>query len=70
MGGRAGAASGRAHPLGRVPSVVIGYTAFDRDGEFATIGSGDSFIVQEANDQTVTIRNAQNQLFYLRLVLE
>jgi hypothetical protein len=58
------------HPLGRVPRVVIGYTSFNRDGGFATVGSGDSFIVQEANDQTVTLRNAQNQLFYLRLVLE
>lgn len=58
------------HPLGRVPSLVVGYTSFERDGRFSTIGSGNSLVVQEASDSTVTIRNAQNQLFYLRLVLE
>jgi hypothetical protein len=58
------------HPLGRVPSVIIGYTAFDADGEFATVGSGNSFIVQGATESTFTIRNAQNQLFYLRLVAD
>jgi len=59
-----------AHPLGRIPSVVLGYTSFDPDGTFSTIGSGNSFVVQEASDATVTLRNGQNQLFYLRLVLE
>jgi len=59
-----------AHPLGRVPSVIIGYTAFDADGEFSTIASGNSFVVQEANSSTVVIRNTQNQLFYLRLAVE
>lgn len=58
------------HPLGRVPSLVLGYTSFDQDGSFSTIGSGNSFVVEEANDSTVTVRNSQNQLFYLRLVLE
>jgi len=58
------------HPLGRVPSVVIGYTSFDANGEFSTVASGNSFVVQTANDSTITIRNAQDQLFYLRLVLE
>jgi hypothetical protein len=59
-----------AHPLGRVPSLVVGYTSFDQDGSFSTVGSGNSFVVQEASNSTVTLRNAQNQLFYLRLVLE
>lgn len=58
------------HPLGRVPSVAIGYTSFNADGEFSTVASGNSFVVQSASDSTITIRNAQNQLFYLRLVLE
>ena len=58
------------HPLGRVPTEVLGYTSFEQDGRFSTIGSGNSFVIQEANASTVTIRNAQNQLFYLRLVLE
>ena len=58
------------HPLGHVPALVVGYTSFDQDGSFSTIGSGNSFVLQEASDSTVTIRNTQNQLFYLRLVLE
>jgi hypothetical protein len=58
------------HPLGRVPSEVLGYTSFEQDGRFSTIGSGNSFVIQEASVSTVTIRNAQNQFFYLRLVLE
>ena len=58
------------HPLGRVPSVVLGYTSFDSNGSFSTPGSGNSFVVEEASDTTVSVRNAQNQLFYLRLVLD
>ena len=58
------------HPLGRTPTLVVGYTSFDPDGSFSTLGSGNSFVIEEANDSTVTLRNAQNQLFYLRLVLE
>jgi hypothetical protein len=58
------------HPLGRIPALVVGYTSFERDGRFSTIGSGNSFVVEEASDSTVTIRNTQNQLFYLRLVLD
>jgi hypothetical protein len=58
------------HSLGRVPSLVVGYTSFEQDGRFSTVGSGNSFVVEEASASTVTVRNAQNQLFYLRLVLE
>jgi hypothetical protein len=58
------------HPLGRTPTLVVGYTSFEQDGQFSTVGSGNSFVVDELSDSTVTIRNAQNQLFYLRLVLE
>ena len=58
------------HPLGRVPTLIVGYTSFDEDGSFSTPGSGNSFVVEEAGDTTVTVRNAQSQFFYLRLVLE
>jgi hypothetical protein len=58
------------HPLGRVPTLIVGYTSFDEDGSFSTPGSGNSFVVEEAGATTVTVRNAQNQFFYLRLVLE
>ena len=58
------------NPLGRVPSLVVGYTSFEQDGRFSTVGSGNSFVVEEATASTVTIRNAQNQFFYLRLILD
>ena len=58
------------HPLGYTPTSVLGYTSFDSDGGFATVASGNSFIMEEATDSTVVIRNAQNQLFWLRLVLQ
>jgi hypothetical protein len=57
------------HPLGREPSLVVGYTSFEQDGRFSTIGSGNSFVVEETSDSTVTISNALNQIFYLGLVL-
>lgn len=58
------------NPLGEVPTTVIGYTSFDVDGKFSTVASGNSFVVQEATDSEVIIRNAQNQFFYFRLVLQ
>ncbi len=58
------------HPLGTVPSVVLGYLSFDQDGSFSTLGSGNIFVLEEASDQTITIRNTQNQVFFLRLVLQ
>ena len=58
------------HPLGRVPSFIIGYIAFSGDGRGATIASGDAFLVNGADESTVTIRNGQNQSFSLRLVLQ
>ena len=58
------------HPLGRAPFKVLGYTSFDQDGSFSTPASGNSFVVEEVSDSSVTIRNAQNQLFYLRLTLD
>ena len=58
------------NPLGEVPTTVIGYTSFEQNGTFSTVGSGNSFVVQEATESEVTVRNAQNQLFYLRLVLQ
>ncbi len=58
------------NPLPEAPTTVIGYTSFDSDGSFSTLGSGNSFVVEEATDSEVVIRNAQNQLFWLRLVLE
>lgn len=58
------------NPLPEAPKQVDGYLSFDRDGSFSTPGSGNSFVIEESTDSEVVIRNAQNQLFWLRLVLE
>ncbi len=58
------------HPLGRVPTLVVGYIAFGSDGEGATIGSGNVFLVNAQDASTVTVKNDQNQDFSLRLVLQ
>jgi len=58
------------HSLGRVPSVIIGYIAFGSDGTSSTIASGNVFLINGADDSTITVRNGQNQHFWLRLVLE
>lgn len=59
-----------AHALGAVPTVVLGYIAFEPDGASSTIAHGDSFLVTEVTAADVTIRNGTNQNFYLRLVLQ
>jgi len=58
------------NPLAEAPTTVIGYTSFDPEGGFSTVGSGNSFVVEEATDSEVVLRNAQNERFWLRLVLQ
>ncbi len=58
------------HPLGRVPLEIIAYIAFDSDGTGSTIASGNAFLLNAVDASTITIKNAQNQDFWLRLVLE
>lgn len=57
------------HPLGRVPSSVQPYVSFEPDGTASTLASGNEFLHLASTETTVTIRNGQNQLFWLRLVL-
>ncbi|MEM7434560.1 MAG: hypothetical protein AAF436_05360 [Myxococcota bacterium] len=59
------------HPLGRVPIDLTGsLISFNEDGTASTPPSGNVFLVVAADETTVTIRNGQNQAFFLRLVLE
>ena len=58
------------HPLGRIPSKIDGNISFENDGRLSTPGSGNSFVIEEASDSAVIVRNTQNQLFYLRVVLQ
>lgn len=57
------------HPLGRTPALIDGLIAFDEDGVNSTPPSGNVFLVRAADENTVTIRNGQNQTFFLRLNL-
>ena len=58
------------HPLDGVPLQVIAYIAFNADGTGSTIASGNAFLLNAVDASTITIKNAQNQDFWLRLVLE
>lgn len=58
------------HPLGRVPKLVLIYIAFEADGQNATVGHGDSGIIEGASDTTITVRNDTQQRFYVRLVAQ
>ncbi|MEM8607219.1 MAG: hypothetical protein AAGF92_08940 [Myxococcota bacterium] len=57
------------HPLGRVPDgLANSLIAFDDDGVNSTPPSGDVFLFVGADESTITVRNGQNQTFFLRLV--
>jgi len=58
------------NPLAEAPTFVDGYLSFNQDGGFSSPGSGNSFIVDEVTDSQIVIRNAQNEIFWLRLVLQ
>ncbi len=58
------------HPLESVPLEVIAYIAFNSDGTGSTIASGNAFLLQAVDDSTITVKNDQEQDFWLRLVLE
>jgi len=58
------------NPLGQEPLQVVGYLAFEDDGVFSTIGSGNAFIIESVSDTEIVIRNAQNADFFLRLAIE
>ncbi|MFW6050525.1 MAG: hypothetical protein ACODAU_05090 [Myxococcota bacterium] len=58
------------HDLGRVPRVVLPYIAFDEDGMDGTLASGNTTVVWEVTDTTVTVANNTEETFFLRLVLQ
>lgn len=57
------------HALQREPRAVLPYIAFDRLGIGATLASGNPVILIDQSETSVTLRNAQNQDFWLRLVV-
>ena len=58
------------NPIGQKPISVIGYLSFEADGRFSTIGSGNSFVIEETNESEIVVRNGQNADFYLRLEVQ
>lgn len=58
------------HSLGRVPAEFFAYMSFSSDGSSAGQPGGDTFLIDEATEDYVIVRNSTNQAFYLRLVLE
>jgi hypothetical protein len=58
------------NPLAETPTTIIGFTSFAPEGTFSTVGSGNSFVIDGVTDSEIIIRNTQNQIFWLRLVLE
>ncbi|MFW6023163.1 MAG: hypothetical protein ACOC9O_00325 [Myxococcota bacterium] len=58
------------HSLGREPRVVLPYLSFHADGTDSTLASGNIAQVLDVDDATVTLANATEQAFFLRLVLE
>ena len=59
------------HPLPRKPMSVLVYIAFDRSGVGSTLASGNAARIEAvADDQTITIQNATDEDFFVRLALE
>lgn len=58
------------HSLGRVPALWLPYMSFSHDGSSAGAPGGNTFLLQELTEDYIVFRNATNQQFYLRLVLE
>jgi hypothetical protein len=57
------------HGLGRAPREVLVYLSFDACGRGAALGAGDLFLIEEATDTRVVLRNDTNADFFARVVL-
>ena len=59
------------HPLPTKPISVLVYIAFDRSGLGSTLASGNATRIEAVGaDGTVTIQNATDEDFFVRLALE
>ena len=57
------------HPLGRSPSMLLGYVASSARGDDTTLAAGEVFLIESFDEEQVTIRNDSDQDLFLRLVL-
>jgi hypothetical protein len=58
------------HTLDREPAVVLVYVSFERDGRDAALAAGDIARIEAVTADFVTLRNATEQRFFMRLVLQ
>jgi hypothetical protein len=59
------------HPLPAKPTQLLVYIAFDRSGVGGTLASGNVARIEAVGDDgTVTLQNATDEDFYVRLALE
>ncbi len=58
-----------AHPLGRVPAIVVVYISFSENGEDSALASGDLARLEGISQSSVTFENGTEQDYYARLVL-
>lgn len=59
------------HPLPSKPLSLLTYIAFDRSGVGSTLASGNVTRIEAVGDDgTVTLQNATDEDFYVRLVLQ
>lgn len=58
------------HALGRAPELILPYIAFGSDGCGSTLGSGDTVVIDYADDKVVRVHNNTGEYFYIRLVLQ
>jgi hypothetical protein len=57
------------HPLGHPPSDVLVYLSFHRHGCGGALTVGDTARIQEANSRTVSIHNASEEDYFVRITL-
>lgn len=58
------------HELGRRPSVVLVYIAFEEHGCDGTLASGDVALIRGVNNERVILQNATAESYHVRLYLE
>ncbi|MCB9603831.1 MAG: hypothetical protein H6722_18195 [Sandaracinus sp.] len=59
-----------AHELGQVPRSVQVYLSFDENGAASAASAGDMARIVAVTDTHVELRNATNQRFFLRVVVD
>jgi hypothetical protein len=57
------------HPLGRRPMLVVPYVSFYPGGQGGAVAAGDLARIEAVDEEAVTLYNATNEDFFVRLVV-